>query len=71
MSRKIRALSLRIKGRVCPSIKFEFILTIMGQDSSASIKSKTRLVLKANSSSQIGALSLRINSRNTQRVSNP
>ena len=55
------------QGRVCPSIEFDFISTIMGQDFSVPIKPKTRWVLKANSSSQIGALSLRINSR---RVSN-
>jgi len=58
------------EGHVCPSIEFEFISTIMGQDFSVLIKPITCLVLKANSSSQIGALSLRINSRNTQRVSN-
>ena len=50
----------------CRSIEFEFISTIMGQDSSVPIKLISRLVLKANSSSQIGALSLQINSRNTQ-----
>jgi len=55
-------------GRVCPSIEFEFISTIMGQDFSVPIKPITRLELKA--SSQIGALSLWISSRNTQRVSN-
>ena len=58
------------QGRVCPSIEFEFISTIMGQDFLVPIKPITRLVLKANSSSQIGASSLRINSRNTQPVSN-
>jgi len=42
----------------------------MGQDSSVPIKAITSLVLKANSNSQIGALSLRIDSRNTERVSN-
>jgi len=52
------------------SIKLEFISTTMGQDFLVPIKPMTRLVLKANSSSQIRALSLRINSRNTQRVSN-
>jgi len=43
----------------------------MGQDFSVPIKPITRLVLQANSSSQIGALSLRINSRNTQGRSKP
>ena len=33
------------QGRVCPSIKLEFISTIMGQDSSVPIKPTTRLVL--------------------------
>ena len=48
------------QGRVCPSIEFEFISTIMRQDFSVPIKPISRLVLKANSSSQIGALSLQI-----------
>jgi len=53
------------------SVRQSFMsLSQQSWDSSVPIKPITRLVLKANSSSQIGALSLRINSTNTQQVSN-
>jgi len=50
----------RNKGCVCPSIEFELISPIMGQDFSVPINPPRRVVLKTNSSSQIRALSLRI-----------
>ena len=47
---KILALG-KMEGRVCPSIEFEFISAIIGQDFSVPIKPITRLKLKENSSS--------------------